>query len=301
MRLCKNFLGSFLLTLGVNAESLRKKIRKVEKKMRILNKGIVFALFATMAVAAPGEAQAEGKFGGSTTLGTSFNPADAGHSLTGYNSLVLTYATDNWSHATILYTPLQYISGGEFDFDQSHGFLRIQSVRKNLELIDDWSSNLRLRWQLPTAGLAKQGGFGELQSRLTFSNSWDGFSLSIQPSVTLALVDSAYQKYVSEGGTRAGNTLFKWGLETTPAIDLAKGVNFSIYTSLSQSYKGGAPNGGEGSFGDIGLYYEPGISLPIPGPFSWSTSFSYFTSFNEDFSIFDLDALDYNLYISYAW
>ncbi len=207
---------------------------------------------------------------------------------------------ENWSHSAYIATDFTYISDGESGFDQDHDKIRFQSVRKNITLIDGWESNYRIRWQVPTGDLHKQGGFGKLQTRLGFSKTFGKFSFSWMPSLEFALVDSGYEKYVAPGGAPAGNALVNWTLELSPSYEIAKGWDFGWYNAVYQTYSGGAP-GADGAFGDVSWYMEPSISLPIPAPVDFSFSVSHSAKFNEDFKFFTMEKASFNLYISKAF
>jgi len=112
-------------------------------------------------------------------------------------------------------------------------------------------------------------------------------------------VDSGYQKLTTPGGTQKGNTLFSWGLELNPSYEIAKGWTVGGYTALSQKYTGGAP-GKDGALGDVSLYLEPDITLPIVAWLDTSLSVNTSTTLNGDFDI-DFGALTYTFKIGKAF
>lgn len=281
--------------------SLRKKIRKVEKKMRNITTKLTILAFALAAFGA------EAKFNHSHELYNSFSfstPAGEDSKKTNYGATLINTvsyrSSENWTHAAILSTGFSVISAGESNFDQNHKYIRIQSIRSNFTVLDGWKSKLRFRWQPLTGNAAVQGGFGTLNNRLSFSRSFGDLSLSWNNIIQIGLVDSGYQKFTSPGGTQSGNTLVTWGIELTPSYSFSDDWTPYWYNGFYQSYKGGAP-GAEGAMGDISWDWEIGVGLPLGLPVSIGVYTGYGTTFNDSFKFYDVEGAYYGMVLSRAF
>lgn len=204
----------------------------------------------------------------------------------------------SWSLGFDWATALAYVSASEFKLDQDHALLRVLLNRKDLNWLPGWKTSFLTRWAIPTTpALQQAGGFGELLLRPTFKRDFGQFGLTVRPQTKFALVDKAYQKYTTPGGSVAGNGLFTWALEIFPSYKIRENMSVTLLTGFSQKYTGGA-NGQSGTWSDMGLSYEVVVGIPAGLVVDLAASVSNSTKFNKDFNVYKSDSANYTFYVS---
>jgi hypothetical protein len=289
------------LVVGISCcEKFLKGFERLEIKMRnaLKMKTLALGLLALLAMFGASSAQAQMSY--YLELSTGWNPNKGGDDLEAGLFAAGSYKfSDDWSAALESSTDFPLVTKGNFDVKVSHGFLRVPVIRKNLNWIPGWKTSLTGRWALPTNSKAHQaGGWGSFMLRPAFSKDWKPVNLTIRPSVNVALTDRSYEKYVLPGKAPKGVALFSWLLEVYPQITLSEGLDFQIYTGISQAYVGGSPTN-KAKFDVVNFSYELSLTNPwVIGGCDSRIGLENKTTFDKNFNIFDSKKAVVNFYIS---